>query len=239
MTRHLGVTHHEGRTFDWNPNHDPESRNYGVRRLVEAAPTKPVWWTGGPVTDQGAEGACAGHAAVGEFLASPVRGKLPVANRTELANTLALAVYNRAKLLDPWPGVDYDGTSTNAVMKVGRERGWWGGYSWAFSIEDVRRALLLGPVVLGIPWYEGMYETRGRAGEIVPGGQLVGGHAILATGWTPDYAGWGPTFRLRNSWSTSYGRNGNGYIREAKLAELLAQDGEAVAATQRAYGLAA
>lgn len=236
MTLHLGVTHHEGRTFDWNPNHDPESRNYGVRRLVEAAPTKAVWWSGGPVTDQGAEGACVGHAAVGEFLASPVRGKLPTVNRVEAANALALAVYQRAKLLDPWPGVDYDGTAVNAGMKVGRERGWWGGYSWAFSIEDVKRALLLGPVILGVPWYEGSYETRGRYSELVTDGELVGGHTILCTGWTPSYGNLGETFRLRNSWGATFGRNGNCYVRARTLAGLLEQDGEAAVPTARALG---
>lgn len=43
MNRHFGVVHHEGRRFDWNPKHDPGSREYGVRRLVEAPPTKAIW----------------------------------------------------------------------------------------------------------------------------------------------------------------------------------------------------
>lgn len=236
MTGIRGVARHDGRTFDWNPRHDPQSRGYAVRQLITAAPTKAVWWSGGPVINQGAEGACVGFSVVGEFTASPVRGRLPSVGRVAAAERLALEVYRRAKLIDPYPGEDYDGTAVNAGMKVGRERGWWDSYHWAFGVEDVKRALLLGPVVLGIPWLEGMYETRGKAGEIIVDGPVVGGHAILVTGWTPSYAGLGETYRLRNSWGPEYGRGGNGYIRAAALAGLLEQDGEAAVPTGRRLG---
>lgn len=226
-----GVARAGGRTFDWNPNHDPRSREYGIRRLAIAAPTKPVWWAGGPVLDQGAEGACAGFAAAGEAAASPIRVK-------GITDRYAFDWYARAKQLDEFPGVDYEGTSINATMKVGRERGLWAAYHWAFGVEDVKRALLTGPVVIGIPWYESMYETR-PDGSVVIGGELVGGHALLVTGWAPSYGRIGETFRWRNSWSKSYGKGGNGYIHARDLARLLEQDGEAAVATQRGYGLAA
>jgi hypothetical protein len=232
-----GVTHHNGRTFDWNPRHDPRSRGYAVRSLVTEAPTRAVWWAGGPVSDQKAEGACVGHSVTGEYLASPVRGKLPAGgDRGLAASQLAFEVYKRAQQIDPWPGENYSGTAVNAGMQVGRERGWWDSYHWAFGLEDVKRALLLGPVVIGIPWLDGMYSTRGRYAEIVPEGPVVGGHAILITGWSPSYGNLGETFRLRNSWSTSYGKQGNGYIRAHNLAALLEQDGEAAVPTGRHLG---
>jgi len=223
-----GITRHEGRTFDWNSRHDEASRGYAVRTLVPAAPTRPLWWTGGVVLDQGEEGSCAGHAIVAEYAASPVRGAIGDA---AAGHVLAVACYERARRIDGIADAEGEGTSVNAVMKVGRERGWWDGYSWAFGVEDVKRALIVGPVVIGIPWYESMYEAR--SGVVDVGGELVGGHCLLVTGWTPNYQGRGETFRWRNSWSRSYGVNGNGYISARALGELLADDGEAAVPTGR------
>lgn len=226
-----GITRGGGRTFDWNPNHDPRSRQYGVRRLVEAPPTKAIWWAGGPVLDQGAEGACAGFAAAGEAAASPVRCK-------GIDDGYARAWYERAKQLDEWPGEDYDGTSINATMKVGRERGLWDSYHWAFGVDEVRLALKLGPVVIGIPWYESMYET-GKGGLVVVEGEQVGGHAILLTGWAPRFGRLSRSpevFRWRNSWGPTYGVQGNGYVTAADLARLLADEGEAAVPTGRHLG---
>lgn len=236
MSALRGVVRREGRTFDWNPNHDPKSRAYGVRKLVTAAPTKPVWWTGGLALDQGEEGTCAGHAVVAEYLASPVRGRV---RNADAGHQLAVEVFDRAAAIDEFPGAERgNGTSINAVMKVGRERGWWQSYHWAFGIEDVKLALLLGPVVIGIPWYESMYETL-PDGTVAIGGELVGGHALLITGWSPKFGRLGETFRWRNSWGPGYGRNGNGYIHARDLARLLDEDGEAAVPTQRQLGLAA
>lgn len=222
----LPVARHAGRTFDWTPKHDERSRMYAVRDIVEVAPTKPLWWAGGAVLDQGREGACAGFAAAAEAAASPAR----VAGVTD---AYARGWYQRAKELDEWRGEDYDGTSVNGTMKVGRERGMWDSYHWAFGVDDVRKALLLGPVVIGIPWFEGLYETRGSQHEMVADGELVGGHCILVTGWAPSFGRLGATFRLRNSWGPSFGKNGNGYMRRATLAALLEQDGEAAVPTDR------
>jgi hypothetical protein len=232
-----GVTHHNGRTFDWNPRHDERSRGYAVRSLVSDLPTKAIWWVGGAVSDQGSEGACVGHACTGEYLASPARGRLPKGVDPGLAaSQLAFEVYKAAQRIDPWPGENYSGTAVNAGMKVGRERGWWDSYHWAFGLDDVKRALLLGPVVIGVPWLDGMYSTQGRYAEIVPSGPVVGGHAILITGWSPKYGNLGETFRLRNSWGPGYGKGGNGYLRAANLAALLADEGEAAVPTGRRLG---
>lgn len=225
------IRQHAGRTFDLSLfRKDPQSLGYGVRRLVEAAPTQPLWWTGGLTLDQGEEGSCAGHAVTAEFLASPVRGR--VANAAK-GHELAVAVYNRARRIDGIPDSAGEGTSVNAVMKVGRERGWWDSYHWAFGVEDVKRALLLGPVVIGVNWYEALYETRGKYAEMVVDGQLVGGHALLVTGWSPSYGSLGETFRIRNSWGLSYGKNGTGYLRRSSFERLLAEQGEAAVPTDR------
>ena len=235
----MSVGRHDGRTFDVSlTRKDPRSRGYSVRSLVAEAPTRAVWWTGGVVTDQGQEGQCVGHAVTGEFLASPVRGKLPRVNPTDAANSLATSVFLRARQLDPWPGENYEGTAVNAGMKVGRERGWWDSYHWAFGIDDVKRALLLGPVVIGVEWRSEMYGTDAD-GMVKVEGDVVGGHALLVTGWTPAYGRRGEVFRWRNSWGPGYGRAsspGNGYVRAADFRRLLDADGEAAVPTGRHLG---
>jgi hypothetical protein len=227
----MSVVQHAGRTFDVALDRkDPRSRAFAVRTLVPAEPTKPIWWAGGFVLDQGPEGSCAGHAVTAEFLASPVRGKVA---SPEKGHELAVAVYDRAKVLDEFPGTDYDGTSINAVMKVGRERGWWDSYHWAFGLADVRRALLLGPVVIGVNAYESMYDTVGRDAELVVKGEQIGGHALLVTGWSPRFGSLGETFRIRNSWGAAWGKGGNCYARAGTLERLLGEQGEAAVPTGR------
>jgi len=200
------------RVLDYVPRLVAANKDY----RVEAAPKETsVWWTGGIVLDQGAEGACVGFGTTGEYGASPVRGKI--------SNSLASSVYDRAKEVDEFEGVDYEGTSVRAGMLVGREKGWWTGFKWAFNTDELKTALHTGPVVLGLEWREQMYEAP--KGIVSIDGPVVGGHCILLTGYTPNYNGRGPTFRWRNSWGPSYGLNGNGYIAVNDLDEVLFKTG--------------
>lgn len=217
-----------GRTLDWVPQHDPKSRAYPVRQLARP-PQKAVWWAGGPVLDQGSEGACTGFAAAAEAAASPVR--VPGVD-----DAYARQWYEQARALSGMPA-EVAGASVNATMKVGVERGLWESYHWAFGIDDVRAALTVGPVVIGIPWLSGMYET-GPGGIVKVTGAEVGGHSLLLTGWAPAFQRSGEVFRWRNSWGKAYGRNGNGYIKALDLRKLLEQNGEAAVPTGRRLAVA-
>lgn len=217
-------------THGWIPRHDPQSLNYPVR-AVTAGRKRPsqVWW-GSPKEklDQGREGACVGFAWTNELLALPVRSVLP-----QSGNDFALNVYRSAQKIDQWEGEAYEGTSVLAGAKVLQLGGWIQGYRWAFSVDEVLDALaFLGPVVVGVPWLEGMYET-GEGGLVRVEGRQVGGHAILLTGF-----GWrrfGGRFggerlfvvRWRNSWGGSYGVGGDGFVRVEDLGLLLRGVGEA------------
>lgn len=228
----MSVTRHGGRTFDWVARHDERSRDFAAARLVPVAPTKAVWWTGGLVLDQGQEGSCTGHGVTGEYLASPVRGRVPDA---QAGHELAVQMYLRARQLDHATAADGEGASVNSAMKAGRERGWWDSYHWAFGVEDVKKALLLGPVVIGINWYDAMYETDAN-GIVRVDGDVVGGHCLLVTGWSPSYGRSGEVFRWRNSWGQGYGKAGNGYVPVAAFDRLLSEQGEAAVPTGRHLG---
>lgn len=75
-------------------------------------------------------------------------------------------------------------------------------------LDDLRAALVKGPVVGGFSVYESFESDAVAANGIVPmpgpNEDMVGGHAILVVGY--DMAA--QTFRVRNSWSTGWGQQG-------------------------------
>lgn len=216
------------RTFDWRPNHDPLSRNYGIADVVSGVEKRPVLWTPGVVIDQGKEGACVGFGWTAELLAMPENYDVDIPT----AEKFALSIYRRAKILDDFPGENYNGTSVLAGAKALHELGYIGSYRWAFSVDEVRDAVISeGPVVLGISWYDSMYETDAW-GLVKIGGKKVGGHCITVVGYDPAmeiHGQDGPqeVFIWRNSWGQDYGKNGDGYIKYDDLKSLLADRGEA------------
>lgn len=226
-----------GRTFDWVSKHDPKSRKYSIRPFLnkKKVELRSQLWEEGIVLDQGSEGACVGFAWTAELLAHPEAPKQqPSFN---YANSLAASFYKEAKKIDEWPGEDYEGTSILAGAKIMKQMGFIGEYRWCFSIEDVRDAVIAeGPVVVGVPWYEGMYDTE-PTGLVRLRGAKVGGHAIVITGYEQSKR-FGTVilndvFRWRNSWGNGYGINGSGWIRAKDLARLLSESGEACVPMQR------
>jgi hypothetical protein len=220
------------RTFDYRPRLVEANRQFRVQGAYQfpSLAEKSRYWAPGVVLDQGAEGACVGFGCVGEALASPARWR-PVDPDTpgpwahlNPAQRGAFDVYRRAKEIDEWEGVDYDGTSVRAGMLVGRERGWWGGFRWAFNMADLRAALEEGPVVVGVEWYGGMYEAPNGILEVE--GSQVGWHCILLTGYTPRHRTIKvPAYRVRNSWGASWGLRGSAYIWDEALNRILFQAG--------------
>jgi hypothetical protein len=148
--------------------HDVRSLAYGVRpTLAGSAPLTDHLWPVGPVLDQGAEGECVGCAVVdaATTIAPPERYLTTFGIAEDAAR-----IYKRAQQLDEVPGEDYAGTSVLAGMKAGVEAGLFGGYRWAFGTRDVAQAVLqVGPVVVGVPWLSGMYDTG--PGGLVPRGR--------------------------------------------------------------------
>ena len=228
------------RTFDWAPHHDPRSRNFPITAVVNPARRRNKMWAVGPVLDQGSEGACVGFGWADEAFARPVPVNLtymkPDVSRDP--NQFARNIYRAAQRVDEWPGESYSGTSVLAGAKVMGSLGLVKEYRWAFGIEQVADAVLTtGPVVIGIPWYESMYQTT-AAGVLHVGGELVGGHCILVVGYrlTDPLIGDADGFLLLNSWGRDWGINGIGLVSKTDLDWLLRQDGEACVPTRRSYG---
>jgi hypothetical protein len=217
------------RKLDWKSEHDERSRDYNIMSVINAgvAPQRKMWEEG-TVLDQGNEGACVGFGWMGEYLATPAAP--PSQPPARLAEAYAKDIYASAKTVDEFPGENYEGTSVLAGAKVMKSRGFIQSYRWAFSIEAVRDAIIQeGPVVIGVPWKEGMYDTA-AGGVVKVSGKSVGGHCLVLTGYDPamkigsrKYE----VYRWRNSWGSSYGVGGSGYIKATDLAKLLKGVGEA------------
>lgn len=175
-----------------------------------------------------------GFSWTGELISSPRPYKVDAFT----GDQYALKIYRRARELDEWEGEDYDGTSVLAGAKAVAEAGYIKEYRWAFSTEQVRDAIISeGPVVIGINWYDSMYETR-SSGLVEVNGSPVGGHAIVLTGYNPrarlvGEKGYRELFRWKNSWGLGYGVKGTGYVGIEDLDMLLRERGEACVPMQR------
>lgn len=181
------------------------------------------WYDIGWIGDQGATPTCVGFAWSHYLEASPTTHPAPGPHIDPMV------IYRQAQLLDEWAGQEYEGTSVRAGAKYLQSIGVIYEYRWAFNIDTVCRNLLeVGPVVLGVNWYDGFTEPDAK-GMIHLDGPVVGGHAILATG----YHKLRKRVRLRNSWGREWGVKGHCWISESDLGILIAQDGEACMAAER------
>lgn len=137
-------------------------------------------------------------------------------------------IYHEAQQLDEWDGVGYEGTSVRAGAKYLQRLGVIGEYRWAFDADTVAENVLeVGPVVVGTDWYQRM-TTPDSNGVLRLDGPIVGGHAYVING----YSRAARRFRIKNSWSRSWGQRGNAWLAYDDLATLLASNGEACLAME-------
>jgi hypothetical protein len=233
-----------GRTLDHHPgpeHRDERNKLYGIRRLLPetAAVTANLqnvsrfWQAGSFALDQGDTGHCGGFALANEAQSSPFRV-------TGVNNDYAHHAYYYAKdhKFDPWGRED--GTSTQAIMRVGTSIGVWRGYAWSFSLADLRLSLEVGPTLCGTVWRTDMF-TPNRDGVILPTGFDEGGHLWLLDGWYANFRGrsgrsYGPCGRLINSWGAGWGVNRRAVVPADGLADLVfGTDGEAGVPVNRAW----
>lgn len=225
------TTTHQGRVLDWKSKHDERSIAYQIPTRTTARGYR--YWEPGPTLDQGNYGYCVGFGITGELNAEPIVTGQPTFD-------FAAGIFHLALKFDEIPGeVDDTGTSVLAGAKAAQRMGLISEYRWCFGIDEVARGLYNhGPVVVGTPWLDSMMTPAYLDGydepndPVVPNlpvlditGEEVGGHCYLLTGFTR----FGDTewFRIRNSWGTSFGLNGDAMIRKSDMAKLLKSTGEA------------
>lgn len=211
---------------------DERSRAYPIRATIPTTATpRSFTWRCDTRLDQGTEGSCVGMAIAHELAARPS----VISGLT--AKFAKESIYWEAQKIDQWSGGSYpgaspvyEGTSVLAGIKIARKLGYITEYRWCFSLEDLVLAVgYRGPAVLGIPWYEGMFNVH-SCGYIHTTGAVAGGHAILCKGVNVK----AKTFTLHNSWGPSWGNKGECLISWDEMDKLLHEQGEAVIPTVRA-----
>jgi hypothetical protein len=170
---------------------------------------------------QGQLRTCTGQGAMGVLCTEPYRRP-----GLRYSETLVRAIYTKAShhdtLVGAWPTKD-TGSTVLAALKALKFMGYTKGYRWCFSLEDVLKTLSrVGPVELGLHWYEGFDRPDAR-GLVKLEGDLRGGHAVELLGVDAE--------RKRvwaiNSWGSDWGLQGRFAMSWDDLDRLLHENGEA------------
>lgn len=189
---------------------------YPARALVAADRTAPrsYTWRCDVVLDQGREGACVGHGWTHEAIAKPDvwdfsrKGLSLPAGFHHDDQQMAFDLYEWCKRHDEFPGENYDGTSVVTGAKGMVMLGVIGEYRWAANLDDALLAMSWhGPAVIGCDWWSGMFDPDSK-GFVHMTGAIEGGHCILANGVDLKRK----AIRLHNSWSKSWGINGECFL---------------------------
>lgn len=197
--------------------HDPRSRNFPAPTAPTVKSVKHRRY--GRVLDQKNVGACTGFALAQALNTKPLRRVGRV-----LRNRDGLGLYTMATVLDQWEGTyppDDTGSSGLAVCKAGVKMGYLTGYQHAFGFDQYTAALMLNPVIIGIPWYESFFNPD-PAGFLAISGDVVGGHEIEILGYNAPY---GYSWAL-NSWSDGWGLKGLFRIPDPVMRRLLHEEGD-------------
>lgn len=189
-----------GRTLDWRQNQDLRSFDHMFDMQIPDNETK--LWTPGHCLDQGNVGGCTGFGSAGAFATMP---RKKIATDT---NHYGMALYELATSRDPYPGdwpTQDTGSSVNAAMRAARDLKLIASYKWLSSADAIQNALLTtGPVVFGSPFYNSMFDLDEQGRMIVDKSSgLAGGHCWFMFGAAI------PGTNNRNSWGTSWGREGD------------------------------
>jgi hypothetical protein len=211
----------EGRRLGRHVNHDPRSRAFAhfarARTLRSVRHTRHA-----PVLDQGDLGSCTGNAMVGAAACDPLFPALP--QRTALDEQLAVRLYSAATSLDDFAGT-YPPTDTGSdglsVAKAATAAGLVSGYRHAFTLADALDALMDGPVLTGIDWYEG-FDHPDADGTVAISGGIRGGHEVVVD----EYDATTGRIGLTNSWGQAWGHEGRFFMTTATWGRLLQHDGD-------------
>lgn len=206
---------------------DARDRQYPIRSMLPAEPDKRWrYWHDNRLWIEQVGPTCVG-AASAHYLADG-----PITDTMLPAFPDYRTIYSEAQKRDEWSGENYDGTSARGAMKYLHEIGLIEQYRWAFTADEIVRALLSeGPVMLGCWWWSGMMATT-RDGLIEATGVREGGHEVLLNGVNTDQG----IVRGKNSWNRDWGDDGRFRCSLDTLATLIEDQGDAVVALERTGG---
>jgi hypothetical protein len=135
--------------------------------------------------------------------------------------------YIGARQNDEWPGEQYEGTSGLGLCRFLTSIGLIKEYRWCFGLQDVLLTVShIGPVGLGIWWYNDMFYPDSQ-GYLHPTGMEAGGHEIEIVGVDVSEK----CVILCNSWGVGWGDEGHAKLSWTDLDTLLENEGDAFVVT--------
>lgn len=177
--------------------------------------------------DQGNVGSCTAEALCAALNSDPNNTALPgqwqghVFTQDDAYRLYGTETANEG---DPYPPNDPGGTG-GAVCQAAQQLGWISSYTWAFTAEDALKALVLRPVICGIPWYSSFDSPDPATGicTFTLDATVRGGHEICADEIIAERE----LIGFWQSWG-SWGLNGTGrfYFSFADCERLLAEGGD-------------
>lgn len=199
---------------DWSPSL--------LAQMVEAGVAVPVRWQVPRVLRQ------RGNRCVGYSFATLVSASTATAPAVPVTDDLGTTIYDLAKQIEGKPDPEgTEGAYLRSGAKACKQLGLISAYAMTRDYNAVEDwCSKHGPVALGIPWYEGMFQPDER-GAVRPTGAYKGGHAIVfaANSQSPTDNG------LVNTWGEDWGAGGWCYLANEHLYTLM-RDGEACVAVK-------
>ncbi len=204
---------------------DERSREFPVELAKKAVIETRIWTRPTQAFAQGELGSCTGNGAVGVLSTLPYRQ----AGRRH-TQALARKVYALATHMDTIAGIyppEDNGSTVLGAMKALRDLKLVKGYKWCFGLDDVLKTLsTLGPVEVGLNWYEG-FDKPDAHGLVKVSGSVRGGHAFELLGVDVEQK----LVHAINSWGPDWGRHGRFSFSWEDLERLLYEEGEASTVT--------
>lgn len=179
-----------------------------------------------PILDQGNVGSCTGNAGIGALATDPVYST-SISNNTTypLTEDGAVKLYSDAEMIDgtgPYPPNDY-GSYGLSIAKALKNAGLISSYQHTFTLDDALKALTQYPIMVGINWYNSMFNPQAD-GRVTISGGIAGGHEIVAR----QIDARNQRVWFDNSWGTSWGVNGRFYLTFTDLGRLLSEQGDVI-----------
>lgn len=205
---------------------DPRNALFPLSLAMRAVapPTSKAWRSGPYALNQGNLGACVGFAGANFLQNSPTR--------TTVVNETGFGLYWACKEIDGYAG---EGTWDAILMKVLQAQGRISRYLWATSPTEAKQwVLTTGPLLIGVPWYESMFDPGYKGSDLTApwlnlAGNVVGGHEVLIRGYSRPR----DAYRLRNSWGGTWGAKGEAWLARADFDRLVfAEGGDACSAEE-------
>jgi hypothetical protein len=225
ITRTLDEQVNPGKRLGRHVEHDPRSRNFAFKAAEDAVLKSITHRHFGGVLDQGNLGSCTGNACAGAINTIPLHHK----QERVLREPDALDLYEVATVVDEFPGQyppEDTGSSGLAVAKAAQQKGYISSYQHAFSLNDALAALMTGPIIVGVNWYEG-FDTPNPHGLVEISGQIRGGHEFVVRGYHRHQRVSDSLLIADNSWGLGYGERGRFIFTVATFNRLLNEDGDA------------